>query len=85
MHAACTSLDYVDERERLVFTRFRLSSHHLKIETGRWARIEVERRVCDCEGGIQNELHVLLKCAKTEEVRVRFGIREDDYLNLGGI
>ena len=48
LHAAYTTSDYIDERERLVFTRFRLSSHHLKIETGRWARIEVEKRVCDC-------------------------------------
>ena len=66
-----------------MFTRFRLSSHHLKIETGRWARIEVERRVCDCGRGIQDELHVLLKCAKTEELRVRFGVRVEDYDNLG--
>ena len=83
MHAAYTTPDYVDERERLVFTRFRLSSHHLKIETGRWARIEVEKRVCDCGLGIQDELHVLLKCAKTEEVRGRFGISVGDYNNLG--
>ena len=48
LHAAYKTPDYVDERERLVFTRFRLSSHHLKIETGRWTRIEVERRACDC-------------------------------------
>ena len=60
VHKAYTAKEYIDERERLSFTRFRLSSHHLKIETGRWARIEAENRVCDCGGGIQDEHHVLL-------------------------
>ena len=59
VHKAHTAKEYIDERDRLSFTRFRLSSHHLKIETGRWARIEAENRVCDCGGGIQDEHHVL--------------------------
>ena len=58
----------------LVFTRFRLSSHRLKIETGRWARIEVENRVCDCGGGIQDESHVLFECPKTDEERVLYRV-----------
>ena len=62
VHKAYTSQEYIDERERLSFTRFRLGSHHLKIETGRWARIEREDRVCDCGGGVQDEQHVLFTC-----------------------
>ena len=31
LHSAYTSTKYVNERERLEFTKFRLSSHHLKI------------------------------------------------------
>jgi hypothetical protein len=44
---------------RIAFTRLRLSSHNLRIETGRWSRIERERRLCTC-GEIQTEEHVSL-------------------------
>ena len=76
LHKVYTSNEYINERERLTFTRFRLSSHHLKIETGRWARINVEDRVCECGNGIQDEQHVLFKCAKTESERRKFGVDE---------
>ncbi len=35
------------EFKRIVYTRFRLSAHNLKVETGRWARLPREERVCD--------------------------------------
>ena len=76
VHKVYTSNDYINERERLSFTRFRLSSHHLKIETGRWSRIEVEDRICGCGNGIQDEKHVLFSCSKTERERMRFGVDE---------
>jgi len=53
---------------RTVFTRCRLSSHKLKIETGRWARIAPEDRLCLC-GNIQTEEHVLLHCVLTCHIR----------------
>ena len=53
---------------RTVFTRCRLSSHKLKIETGRWARIPPEDRLCLC-GNIQTEEHVLLHCVLTCHIR----------------
>ena len=74
VHPVYTSKEYINERERLSFTKFRLSSHHLKIETGRWARIEVENRVCDCGNGIQNEHHALFVCSRTESERRRFNV-----------
>ena len=40
----------IDDYLRITFTRFRTSSHRLKIETGRWSRIERERRLCQCGG-----------------------------------
>ena len=76
VHKVYMSKEYVNERERLSFTRFRLSSHHLKIETGRWARIDVENRVCECGNGIQDERHALLTCLKTESDRRTFGVEE---------
>ena len=69
-------------RERLVFTKFRLSSHHLKIETGRWARIDVENRLCGCGSRVEDESHVLLDCPKTENVRVRCHVSRDVYPNI---
>ena len=83
VHKAYTTSDYIDERERLVFTRFRLCSHHLKIETGRWARIEKENRVCGCGTGVQDEYHVLLRCTKTDDVRRKFGVRVEEYEDVG--
>ena len=74
VHPVYTSKDYINERERLSFTRFRLSSHHLKIETGRWARIDVENRVCDCGNGLQDERHALFLCERTENERIRFNV-----------
>ena len=53
---------------RTEFSRFRLSSHRLKIETGRWARLPPEERLCLC-GKIQDEEHVLLECVLTEHIR----------------
>ena len=82
VHKVYITSDYIDERERRSFTRFRLSSHHLKIETGRWARLDVEDRVCGCGTGVQDESHVLLRCTKTEEIRRRFDIHVEKYNDL---
>ena len=42
----------VEDYLRITFTRFRTSSHRLKIETGRWSRIPRERRMCNCGSGV---------------------------------
>jgi hypothetical protein len=55
---------------RIAGTRMRLASHRLKIETGRWARIPEELRLCPC-GEVQNERHVLIECQLTEIFRHR--------------
>ena len=63
---------YIPEHLRIAFTRVRLSSHRLRIETGRWARIPRERRLCEC-GTVQDEEHVLVRCPLTEPLRRRYG------------
>ena len=40
VHNVYKSDEYINERERIIFTRFRLSSHNLNIEKGRWSRID---------------------------------------------
>ena len=82
-HEAYTTTEYLNERERLAFTKFWLSSHHLKIETGRWARIAAEDRICDCGQGVQDESHVLFACPKTATVRQRFGVNDVVYSDIG--
>ena len=63
---------YIPEHLRIAFTRVCLSSHRLRIDTGRWARIPRVRRLCDC-GAVQAEEHVLVRCPLTETPRCRYG------------
>ena len=65
--AAC--LEYA----RIAATRLRLSSHRLRVETGRWARIPRDARVCSCgTGSVQDEQHVLLHCELSKDLRQSF-------------
>ena len=41
--------EHVPEYMRISFTRFRLSSHELNIEKGRWSRVPKENRKCLCD------------------------------------
>ena len=61
----------IPEHHRKAFTRMRLSSHRLKVETGRWARIPRHQRLCACERDIQSEEHVLLHYPRTAHLRDR--------------
>ena len=45
---------------RISFTRFRMSSHMLRVETGRWSRTPRDQRLCQCGLGVQNEPHVFV-------------------------
>ena len=43
---------------RINFTRYRLSSHLLRVEIGRWSRTPSDQRTCTCGLGVQNEQHI---------------------------
>jgi hypothetical protein len=62
----------IPERFRIAFTRLRLSSHRLRIETGRWSRLARDRRLCVC-GHVQDEKHVVEQCPLTQQLRVEYG------------
>ncbi len=63
----------VCETYRVDTTRLRLSSHRLKIETGRWARIPRKERLYPCgDGNIQSESHILIHCEYTRHLRERY-------------
>jgi hypothetical protein len=83
VHKIYTSKDYISERARLSFTRFRLSSHNLKVEPGRWARIDREDRLCECGGAVQDEHHVLFDCPMSDDARRRFGVDSELYDDVG--
>ena len=61
----------IPEHYRIAYTRLRLSSHHLRIETGRWSRMPRERRLCQC-GSVQDEIHVVLHCPLLQNIRDGF-------------
>ena len=73
LHPIYTSNMYVPDYLRESFSRIRLMSHNLKIETGRWSRIPRESRVCRCDNAkIQTESHALIECTLTCNIRARY-------------
>ena len=71
-HSMYSSSIPVPEMYRIAMSRLRLSSHYLRIETGRWSRIPREERLCQCQEDIQTEQHVLLNCPRTLHIRQQF-------------
>ena len=64
---------FIPDYHRESFSRIRLMSHNLKIETGRWSRIPRERRMCHCDNNhLQTEAHVLIDCVLTLNIRLRY-------------
>ena len=61
LSVSCIYSSLVPEYLRVAYTRMRLSSHRLRIETGRWSRLPRENRLCPC-GEIQTEHHVMCEC-----------------------
>ena len=58
--------------KRKSFTKFRISAHRLKIESGRFSKppFPVENRFCDqCLSEIEDEFHFLIKCSKYNSPR----------------
>ena len=83
LHPVYTTQNYIPDYLRVSFSRVRLMSHSLKVETGRWSRIPREQRLCDrCDAGqVQDEEHVLLTCSSTEHIRQRYGMLSYESLN----
>ena len=71
---------YLDEMDntktRTVFTKFRISAHRLRIETGRYIKRDKNKKdpctekICPfCIDKIESEIHFLLHCPKYELIR----------------
>ena len=72
---------FIPEKYRQSVTRLRVSSHDLRIETGRWSRIPRDRRTCPC-GLIQDERHVLIDCPISEQLRNTYLDIDFDFPNI---
>ena len=69
---------------RQSIARYRLSSHHLVVEEGRWKEIERKNRVCNIcnSGSIENEYHVFIACRAYHHIRVEHQILVNDLHDL---
>ena len=82
VHPIYKSSIFIPDYQRQSFSRVRLISHNLKIETGRWSRIPRERRVCPCDGTqLQTETHALTSCPLTHNIRVSYPMLDFSDLN----
>ena len=64
--------EYIPDYLRIDFTRFRLSSHKLRVETGRWNSIPREQRICNCGEGVQDEFHIFC-CRGVSHILTSYG------------
>ena len=81
-HAVYGKSVFLPDYLRVPFTRLRVMSHNLKIETGRWRRLRREQRVCQCDReSVQEEKHVLLVCPLTAHIRQRYHMLPLDSMN----
>ena len=80
----------IPEVHRISYTRFRLSSHSLAIETGRWNRrgrgtLPREEHLCPCQV-VQDEVRVVTDCPISRQLRDNYNqltmekLRESDDL-----
>ena len=68
-------LDFIGERKyRTALSRFRLSSHNLNIERGRYEGIPRDERLCNvCNmNAVETEYHFLLVCPRYTDLRRKF-------------
>ena len=75
--------DEMDKHLRTSYTKFRLSSHKLLVELGRWMKpkLQYEMRKCTLcnSGAIEDEYHVTLICQHVKDLRTKY-IKEYYYL-----
>ena len=73
IHKLYTDKLFIPDYTRVAFSRLRLMSHNLRIETGRWSRTPPELRVCTCDNSsVQDETHVLINCPLSVSCRHRY-------------
>ena len=71
---SCIYNTFTNDYHRLIITRWRLSNHKLRIETGRYERPYVprEERLCKLCHVLEDENHVIFNCPIFDCIRVKF-------------
>ena len=60
----------LNDEQRVLYTKFRISAHKLEIEKGRYIGLKVEDRICQlCKDDIEDEVHFLLQCPSLQKER----------------
>ena len=72
MKESCIYNSFVNDKDRVIITRWRLSNHDLKIETGRYSGIPRGERRCDICDVMEDEAHVIFRCPRYEEIRTKY-------------
>ena len=80
-------LFHIPRRLRVALAKFRVGSHDLEIERGRYAKVPANERFCNLcltlnENHIEDEYHVLLKCPFYEDFRKIYLCFNNDPLNF---
>ena len=72
-HMFHRQLDIIPCNYRIALTRLIVSSHRLRVETGRWERpvVQYESRLCHVCHKLDDEYHFLLECDRYAELRAR--------------
>ena len=70
-----------NHKHRVAYTRFRCSSHHLAIETGRWQGQHISNRLCYRCRVIDDEDHFIAKCRRHSIERAQ--LSSTIFLELG--
>ena len=68
-------LNYItDPSTRKEVTRFRISAHSLRIETGRYKKLDRDKRIClMCNSGdVEDEFHFIIKCQAYLDIRNKY-------------
>ena len=62
--------EITNTKHRTALTRFRMSSHNLHIEEGRFTSTSREDRICSlCRKDVEDETHFLIKCPVYEDLK----------------
>ena len=77
----------VDDSYRTIITRWRLSSHKLFVETGRYKKpyIPRDQRTCIICNLVEDETHALFLCKAHNMIRVNYRDLLNDYTTIGKI
>lgn len=72
----------MNDEQRALYTKFRISAHKLEIERGRYTGLNTEKRLCKlCKTNIEDEVHFLLQCHELQNDRLEI-INSINELNI---